>query len=87
MSSNIYCMQRYLMSGARVLNILSTTLIQKVFYVNGKLAAQHSIDTYIIRYLQEALINEKKRRKRGKKLNLYGEDTYADAVFWFSIKI
>ena len=55
--------------------------------MNKKLAAEHSIDTHTIRHLQEALINEKKRRKRGKKLDLCGEETHVGAVFWSPMKI
>ncbi|KAF8847074.1 hypothetical protein BDZ45DRAFT_782437, partial [Acephala macrosclerotiorum] len=39
-----------------------------------KLAAQHEVDRYFYQGLEEALKDEKKRRQRGKRLNLVGEE-------------
>ena len=45
----------------------------KILRANERLAADHSIDQHIIRGLNSALRNEKKRRQRGKRLNLLGD--------------
>jgi hypothetical protein len=39
-----------------------------------RLAAQHEVGKYLQTGLLEALKNEKKRRKRGKRLNLVGKE-------------
>jgi hypothetical protein len=44
-----------------------------IFRANCGLAAQHSIDQYTITGLISALKQEKKKRSRGKRLNLVGE--------------
>ena len=49
-------------------------LLSKILRVNERLAAEHSIDQYLIRGLTEALKHEKKRRRRGKRLNLLGQE-------------
>ncbi len=46
-----------------------------------RLAAQHEIDQHIQRGLLDTLTNEKKRRKRGKKLNLLGEEDIGAQLF------
>src|SRR5450432_2439480 len=46
--------------------------LQLILRGHEKLAAQHSIDTHIINGLQEAFKLEKKKRTRGKRLNLIG---------------
>ncbi|KAN0079622.1 hypothetical protein V8E54_004836 [Elaphomyces granulatus] len=43
-------------------------------YEQERLAAQHEIDKHLQSGLQETLKNEKKRRQRGKRLNLLGEE-------------
>ena len=48
-------------------------LLEKILNANERLASEHSIDQHIIRGLTEALKMEKKRRKRGARLNLLGE--------------
>ena len=49
-------------------------LLSKIFTANERLAANESINQHVIRGLLDALKNEKKRRKRGKRLNLVGEE-------------
>ena len=56
-------------------------LLSKIFTANERLAATHSIDQHIIRGLCEALKFEKKRRKRGKRLNLLGEEDSGPQFF------
>ena len=51
------------------------------------LASQHSLDTQTIINLQIALAKEKQRRKRGKKLDLLGEEHSAGAEFWSPNKV
>ena len=46
-----------------------------------RLAAQHEIDQHIQRGLIETLKKEKKRRKRGKRLNLVGEEDTGAQLF------
>ena len=56
-------------------------MLWKIFIANERLAADHSIDQHIIKGLCEALKNEKKRRKRGKRLNLLGEENNGPQFF------
>jgi hypothetical protein len=50
----------------------SESKLKLILRGHEKLAAQHSIDTHIINGLQEAFKIEKKKRARGKRLNLIG---------------
>lgn len=50
----------------------SPTKLKKIFRANERLAAEQDISRHVIRGLTEALQDEKKRRKRGKRLNLLG---------------
>ena len=68
-------------------NAPSSALVQQAFHISEKLAALHSIDTHTIRNLQESLADEKRRRKRGKKLDPCGEETHAGAIFWSPAKV
>jgi hypothetical protein len=45
-----------------------------IFHANIRLATQHSIDQHTITGLMGALKDEKKKRSRGKRLNLVGEE-------------
>ena len=45
-----------------------------ILYANVHLAAQQSINIYIISRLTDTLRLEQKRRKKGCKLNLFGKD-------------
>jgi hypothetical protein len=45
-----------------------------IFHANVRLAAQHSVDSHVIQGLFQALQLEKKKRQRGKRLNLVGEE-------------
>ena len=56
-------------------------IVKKVIWAAEKLASQRSIDQYIITGLTEALRNEKKRRQRGKRLNLLGENDSGPQFF------
>jgi hypothetical protein len=46
-----------------------------------RLASQHEIDVHVNKGLQKALIYEKQKRRKGKKLNLLGEDSSAPQLF------
>jgi hypothetical protein len=59
----------------------SSPLIAKVFRANEQLVSQHSIDQHQIRGLINALKIEKKKRKRGKRLNLIGEEDRGPQFF------
>jgi hypothetical protein len=56
-------------------------ILQKILRANDKLAARHEIDQHLIQGLMEALRYEKKRRKRGKRLNLVGEEDKGPQFF------
>jgi hypothetical protein len=56
-------------------------ILQKILRANDKLAARHEIDQHLIQGLIEALRYEKKRRKRGKRLNLLGEEDKGPQFF------
>jgi hypothetical protein len=45
-----------------------------IFRSQERLAAQHEVDKHVQSGLQATLKNEKKRRQRGKRLNLLGEE-------------
>ena len=45
-----------------------------MFRANERLISQYSINKYRIRGLEKALKIEKKKRKRGKRLNLIGQE-------------
>ena len=51
----------------------TSLLLEKILHVNEQLAAEHSIDQHLIHGLIDALKQEKKRRKRGVRLNLIEE--------------
>jgi hypothetical protein len=57
------------------------TLLSLVFRANERLASQHSVDQHVRRGLTEALRHEKKRRQRGKRLNLLGEEDSSPQFF------
>ncbi|SLM37363.1 hypothetical protein LPUS_07185 [Lasallia pustulata] len=52
---------------------LSEPLVAKLFRANERLTAKNSIGTHMILGFTAALREEKRRRKRGKRLNLLGE--------------
>lgn len=61
-------------------------LLKKILHANEQLAAEHLIDQHIIQRLTEALKQEKKRRKRGARLNLMREHE-AGSQFFSPIKV
>ena len=52
----------------------NSPLLAKVFLANERLTAQHSIDQHTLKGLMDTLKAEKKKRQRGKRLNLLGEE-------------
>ena len=50
------------------------SFFSKILRANERLATEHSIDQHVIKGLLIALQQEKKRRRRGKRLNLVGEE-------------
>ena len=60
---------------------LTTASLQLIFKSNFKLAAQHEIDEHTKRGLIKSLELEKKKRRRGKKLNLLGEKSGGAELF------
>ena len=56
-------------------------VLAKILRANLLLAAQHSIDKHVQNGLIEALKQEKKRRQRGKRLNLIGEEDSGPQLF------
>ena len=62
-------------------NAPNSPLLDKIFRANERLAAQHSVDQHVIKGLITALQDEKKRRKRGKRLNLVGEEDSGPQLF------
>ena len=52
-----------------------------LFRLLQRLATQHEIDTHVNKGLRRALILEKQKRRKGKKLNLLGEDTSGPQLF------
>jgi hypothetical protein len=55
--------------------------LDKIFQANIDLAAQVAIQKHIISGLKEAIQIEKKKRQRGKKLNLLGEEDCGPQFF------
>ena len=45
------------------------------------LATQHVVDEHVKKGLVETVTTEKKRRKRGKKLNILGKEDYRPQFF------
>lgn len=62
-------------------NAPDSPILAKILWANSRLAAQHSIDQHMMNGLIDALKNEKKRRKRGKRLNLLGEEDSGPQFF------
>jgi hypothetical protein len=62
-------------------NAPSPSLVAKMFKANEQLTSQHSIDSHIIKGLSNSLRNEKKKRQRGKRLNLIGENSSGPQFF------
>ena len=56
-------------------------MIRKLIKANEVNSSQAAIAQHQVKGLKEALVTEKKKRKRGKKLNLIGED--AGKAQWF----
>src|SRR5450432_1123423 len=52
-----------------------------IFRSHEELAAKDSINQYIIKGLQQSLKLEKKKRQKGKRLNLVGEEDYRPQFF------
>jgi hypothetical protein len=52
-----------------------------LFKANERLAAQHAVDEHTKRGLIETVKEEKKKRQRGKKLNLFGEEDHGPQFF------
>lgn len=52
-----------------------------ILKANIHLAVQQSINAYIIQGLRQTIVQEKKRRKRGKRLNLIGEEESGPQFF------
>ena len=50
------------------------TFVSKLLRANKHLTAERSISQHVIKELYKALKQEKKRQKKGKRLNLLGED-------------
>ena len=59
----------------------SSPLIAKVFRANERLVSQHSIDQHMVKGLITALKDEKKKRRRGKRLNLVGDEDTGPQFF------
>ena len=59
----------------------STENINLIVKASFKLAAQHSVDDHVKKLLIDALAGETKRRTRGKKLNLVGEESGKAVLF------
>jgi hypothetical protein len=57
-----------------ILKSPSKEMISKLIKANEVNSSQAAIAQYQVKGLKEALVIEKKKRKRGKKLNLIGED-------------
>jgi hypothetical protein len=55
--------------------------LQLLFKANERLAAQHAVDEHTKRGLIETVKEEKKKRQRGKKLNVLGEEDYGAQFF------
>lgn len=59
----------------------NSPLLKKLFRANERLASQHSVDQHIVKGLTISLRNEKKKRQRGKRLNLLGEEDSGPQFF------
>ena len=59
----------------------NSPLLKKLFRANERLTSQHSVDQHIIKGLTVSLRNEKKKRQRGKRLNLLGEEDSGPQFF------
>ena len=59
----------------------SSPLLTKIFRANEKMAARHSVDQHVIRGLVSSLQEVKRRKKRGKRLNLIGEEDSGPQFF------
>ena len=59
----------------------SPTILKKLFKANEELAAQCSVNKHTISGLCKTVINEKKKHKRGKRLNLLGENDVGPQFF------
>ena len=59
----------------------NSAVIKKLFRATEKLTSQHSIDIHTIKGLTQTLKIEKKRRQRGKRLNLLGENDSGPQFF------
>jgi hypothetical protein len=55
--------------------------LQKLFKANEVLATQHAVDEHVKKGLIETVTVEKKRRKRGKKLNILGKEDHGPQFF------
>ena len=64
----------------------SPTKLSKILLANERLAAERAISQHIIKGLIEAFQNEKKRRKRGIRLNIAGEEG-SGSIFFSPSKI
>ena len=53
---------------------LKNIFLSKLLRANERLAAERSVNQYIIKGLLKALQQEKKRRNKGKRLNLFGKN-------------
>ena len=62
-------------------NSPSELILQKILRANKRLAAANSIEQHLNKALQDAIKNERKRRKRGKRLNLLGEEASGAQFF------
>ena len=60
---------------------LIRALLFKIFIVNERFAVNEFINQHVIRDLSNTLKNEKKRRKRDKKLNLLNEHHFESQFF------
>ena len=65
----------------------SMDILDKLFKTNIELATQHLVDTHTVSGLLETLKNEKKKRSRGKKLQLNGKEGGSGAQFFSSEEI
>ena len=52
-----------------------------LFRTVERLASQHEIDVHINKGLKKALVTEKQKRRKGRKLNLLGEDSSTPQLF------
>ena len=62
------------------------SLLSRIFRVNERLAVDRAVSAYVIRRLTEALKNEKKKRRRGKRLTLLGQED-SGPQFYSPIKV